>query len=104
MPHSPVNTVSRITHVISPLSVSPKMEKLKIRTKNAWPHMMTNCVETCEKRISMGVMPQTRQRSSIPPLRSINMAPEVSATDRKKMMVRMTPGAAKSVKLGFWSP
>lgn len=62
--------------------------------------MMTNCVATCEKSNSMPVIPMTRQRSNIPSFRSINIAPEVNATDKKKIMVKMTPGAAKSVKFG----
>lgn len=49
--------------------------------------MTQNCVVTCEKRISMPVTPETKHRSNIPSFRSINMAPDVKATDRKKMML-----------------
>lgn len=52
----------------------------------------------------MPVIPETRHRSNMPSLRSISIAPDVSATDKKKMMVRMTPGAAKSVKFGVVVP
>lgn len=65
---------------------------------------MTNCVATCENNSSMPVIPDTRHRSNIPSFRSINIAPEVSATDKKKMIVKMTPGAAKSVKFGDFVP
>lgn len=104
MPHSPVKTVSKITHVMSPFNVNPKNQKLKISTNVVWPHIIMNCVETCEKRISMPVMPETKHRSSIPSFRSINIAPDVRATDKKKIIVKITPGAAKSVKFGTVSP
>lgn len=104
MPQSPVNIVNRMTQVASPISVSPKIEKLNMSTNVVWPHIITNWVATWENRISMPVIPITRHRSSIPSLRSINMAPDVNATDKKKIMVKITPGAAKSVKFGVWSP
>lgn len=63
-----------------------------------------NCESTCEKSISGPVMPATKQRSNMPSLRSISMAPDVIATERKNMMVNMTPGAAKSVKFGLRVP
>lgn len=89
-----------------------------------WPHITRNWVVTCENRISTPVIPDTRHLSRMPSLRSINIAPEVSATERKNMMlqvidvtkfeashkvkgktyVRITPGAAKSVKFGVRSP
>lgn len=89
---------------MSPLSVKPNKEKLNSKTNVVWPHIITNWVTTCEKSSSIPVIPHTRQRSSIPSFRSINMAPEVNATDKKKMIVRITPGAAKSVKFGFSTP
>lgn len=104
MPHRPVKIVSKMTSQISPFNVKPKIEKLKSSTNVVWPHIITNCVVTCDSRISMPVMPDTRHRSSMPSLRSMSMAPDVSATDKKKMMVRMTPGAAKSVKFGVSVP
>lgn len=104
MPHNPVKMVNKMTQMISPSNVKPKMEKLNSNTKVVWPHMITNWVATCDNKISMPVIPETRQRSSMPSLRSISIAPDVNATDKKKMMVRMTPGAAKSVKFGVDVP
>lgn len=87
MPHKPVSSTSRITQINSPCSVNSKTEKLKIRTSVVWKHITRNCVVTCEKRISTPVTPETRQRSKIPSLRSISMAPDVSATDKKKIIL-----------------
>lgn len=100
IPHNPVRMVSKMTHVMLPCSVNPNIEKLKIKTNVVWPLIITNWVTTCENKISMPVMPHTKHLSSMPSFRSINIAPDVKATDKKKMMVNMTPGAAKSVKFG----
>lgn len=43
---------------------------------------------TCENSISMPVTPETKQRSNIPSFLSINMAPDVRATDKKKIMLK----------------
>lgn len=104
IPHNPVRMVSRMTQPIFPCRVNPNIEKLNIRTNVVWPDMITNWVATCENRISMPVTPDTRHLSNMPSFRSINIAPDVNATDKKKMMVKITPGAAKSVKFGVWSP
>uniref|UniRef100_A0A1B0BEY1 Uncharacterized protein n=1 Tax=Glossina palpalis gambiensis TaxID=67801 RepID=A0A1B0BEY1_9MUSC len=45
------------------------------------------------------VIPATKLRSNMPSLRSSNMAPVVMATDKKNMIVSITPGATKSLKL-----
>lgn len=50
--------------------------------------MTTNCVTTCPKRISGPVMPDTKLRSRRPSFLSSNIAPEVRATERKKMILR----------------
>lgn len=88
MPHNPVSKTSRITQSNSPRNVSSKTEKLKIRTSVVWKHITRNCVVTCEANISTPVTPETRHRSKIPSFRSINMAPDVRATDKKKMMLQ----------------
>lgn len=88
MPHKPVSRTSNTTHSKSPRSVNSNTEKLKMRTKVVWKHMTHHCVTTWEKRISTPVTPDTKHRSKIPSLRSINMAPLVRATDRKKMMLK----------------
>ena len=64
------------------------MPKAKMSTSVAWKTMIMNWVATCENRISMPVIPDTKYRSSMPSLRSISMAPDVNATDKKKMMLR----------------
>lgn len=104
MPHKPVNIVSKITSQISPFNVKPKIEKLNSSTNVVCPHIIMNWVVTCDSKISMPVIPDTRHRSSIPSFRSISIAPDVSATDKKKMIVSITPGAAKSVKFGVCVP
>lgn len=48
--------------------------------------------------------PETSPRSRMPSFLSINMAPDVRATAKKKIIVRITPGAAKSVKFGTIGP
>ncbi len=58
--------------------------------------MIKNCVTTCENNISNPVIPMTRHRSSIPSFRSINMAPDVNATDKKKII------AAKEMEIQFF--
>lgn len=87
MPHNPVSTTSSITHNNSPRNVNSNTEKLKIRTRVVWKHITRNCVVTCDARISIPVTPDTRHRSKIPSFRSINMAPDVRATDKKKIML-----------------
>lgn len=123
IPHNPVRIVSKTTKVVSPCNVKSNTEKLKSSTRNDWKHIIKNCVTTCENNISNPVIPQTRHRSSMPSFLSINIAPEVNATDKKKIiatkemtimlrlgqvwhfqLLSITPGAAKSVKLGIWSP
>lgn len=104
IPHNPVKTVKRLTQNKSPWIVKLNMAKENKRTKIVWPHITTNWVITCENNTSVPVMPETNDRSNIPSLRSINIAPDVNATDKKNMIVRITPGAAKSVKLGMRSP
>jgi hypothetical protein len=50
--------------------------------------MTHHWVTTWENKISTPVTPDTKQRSKIPSLRSINMAPLVRATDKKKIMLQ----------------
>lgn len=88
MPHNPVSKTSRITHSNSPLNVNSKTEKLKIKTSVVWKHITRVCVTTCEKSISTAVTPDTRHRSKIPSFLSISMAPDVSATDKKKIILK----------------
>lgn len=87
MPHNPVSMTSKTTQSSSPRSVRSNTEKLKIKTSVVWKHITRNCVVTCDARISIPVTPDTRHRSKMPSLRSINMAPDVKATDKKKMML-----------------
>lgn len=98
IPHSPVSMTSKITHTKSPLLVSSNTVKLKISTSVVWKHITRNCVTTCDVRISIAVTPDTRHRSRMPSLRSINMAPDVKATDKKKMILRN-----KSERKSFWT-
>lgn len=59
--------------------------------------MTQNCVITCEKSISMPVTPETKQRSNIPSFLSINMAPDVRATDKKKTILKKGTDTKKQV-------
>lgn len=88
MPHKPVSKTSRITHSRSPFNVNSNTEKLKIKTSVVWKHITRNCVVTCDARISMPVTPDTRHLSKMPSFRSISMAPDVRATDKKKIILR----------------
>lgn len=87
MPHNPVSNTSRITHSSSPFSVNSNTEKLKIKTSVVWKHITRNWVTTCENKISTPVTPDTKHLSKMPSLRSMSMAPDVKATDKKKMML-----------------
>lgn len=98
MPHSPVSMTSRITHTKSPLFVSSKTVKLKIRTSVVWKHITRNCVVTCDARISTPVTPDTKHRSRMPSLRSINIAPDVKATDKKKMILENKSERRKKIR------
>lgn len=123
MPHIPARIVRMNTSTQLPSWVSWKTTKAKRSTMMVCPSMTTNCVMTWEKRISVPLMPFTKERSSSPSFLSSSMAPEVNATAMKKMIlenerkyllrhcirscesystyVRTTPGAAKSVKSGL---
>lgn len=96
-------------------------------TRAVWPHITTNCVITCENKISVGVTPATHERSRRPSVRSIMSADDVRATAKKKTIlqknhvkitigypstypktfktyVKITPGATKSVNDGSFVP
>lgn len=66
IPHIPCNNVSMMTPNISPLHVISNTRIMKISTSAVWPHITTNWVTTCEKRISKGVTPATHDRSRSP--------------------------------------
>lgn len=124
MPHKPWRMVRMITRKMSPLFVTPKTTIMNRRTSAVCPHMTTNCVTTCEKRISNGVTPATHERSRRPSVRSIIKADDVNATAKKKTIlikkefqikiaqqsakisthVKITPGATKSVNDGSLVP
>lgn len=87
IPQSPVMIVSSTTDHISPLIVSPNTAKLNSRTRIVWNTITMNWVTTCEKRISGPVTPDTKQRSNMPSFFSMIMAPDVRATDKKKMIL-----------------
>lgn len=57
-------------------------------TRAVCPHMTTNCVTTCENRISKGVTPATHDLSNKPSVRSIINADDVNATAKKKTMLK----------------
>lgn len=103
MPHSPVSITRRITQSKSPWLVSSNTEKLNIKTRVVWKHITRNCVVTCEARISIPVTPDTRHRSKMPSFRSINMAPDVRATDKKKIILRKRNGKVFSIESCFFS-
>lgn len=88
IPHNPVNIVKSTTYVISPRFVKPKMAKLNNNTRIVWNTMTINCVKTCENSNSAPVIPDTRHLSIMPEFFSIIMAPEVKATDKKKIMLQ----------------
>lgn len=54
------------TETIFPLHVTPNTKIININTRAVCPHITTNCVTTCEKRISPGDTPATQDRSSNP--------------------------------------
>lgn len=87
IPQRPVRTTNKITQRRSPCLVNSKTEKLNTNTSAVWKHITENWQMTCEKRISIAVTPDTKHRSSIPSFLSINMAPDVKATDKKKMIL-----------------
>lgn len=88
MPHKPWRMVRMITRKMSPLFVTPKTTIINRRTSAVCPHMTTNCVTTCEKRISNGVTPATHERSRRPSVRSIIKADDVNATAKKKTILK----------------
>lgn len=117
MPHNPVRIVRIVTKTKSPSHVTSKTAKATIKTITVCPVITTNCVTTCPKRISVPVtpgkhffflmhfldsknnlsiskfilyqyLPETKLLSSKPSFLSSNIAPDVSATDRKKMILK----------------
>jgi len=57
MPHNPLSIVRMITHKREPLQRISNTAKEKTRTITVCTIITTNCVTTCEKRISGGVTP-----------------------------------------------
>lgn len=87
MPHKPCSKVMTITQKMSPLHVTPKTRIMKMSTRAVWPHITTNCVITCENRISPGDTPATQERSNSPSVRSIIKADDVRATAKKNTIL-----------------
>lgn len=83
-----MSIVNNTTYVMSPWFVNPKMAKLNTNTEIDWKTITMNCVTTCDKSISMPVIPETRHLSIIPSFFSMIMAPEVKATDKKNMILK----------------
>lgn len=77
----------------------PNTAKENIREKAVCPAMTVNWVAMWERRSSRPVIPDTRDRSRMPSLRSSSMAPDVRATARKKMTLQR-----KNHVWGFVSP
>lgn len=92
IPHKPVKITKTRMMNIFPFIVSAKTAKTKIKTRKVWMIITINCVTIWEKRISWPVMPKTRDLSKRPSFRSIRIAPDVDATDKKKITLETKRG------------
>uniref|UniRef100_A0A1Y1LXP7 Uncharacterized protein n=1 Tax=Photinus pyralis TaxID=7054 RepID=A0A1Y1LXP7_PHOPY len=98
MPQNPESDSRIMNSTSEPITFMRNMNSPQHVTATICIIISTNSLTTCDVSTSTGLTPITRDLSSMPSLRSTNIATAVNAAARKNAIVISTPGVANSVK------